>query len=193
MSIREAELLREIINAQGPLGNARLAQHHESAMTTAAAAGLLDRPTTLSHITFFNGEGPNGQSLVIDRVFCFQLVTTVAEQAMYQLWYCNHTQPINVAKLSNDIITLRGTGDGREPDVSTVRVEAGATVLDNGWFPVGAWGEAEEAGVLPGGGTEWECKGRIIVPPKSQFSLAVSSSTNTDTFTVGASWWRTQV
>lgn len=190
MSKAEAATLRKIIDAQGPLGNARLAQYHESAITVTAAVGLVDRPTTLAHVTFFNGEAPGGASLVMDRLFIFNLVTTNNAQAMYQMWFCNHTEPINVAKPTNDIATLRGTGDGREPDVSTVRIDAGATVVDDGWFPAGGWGECVEAGVLPGGGTEWECKGRLIVPPKSQLSIAVSSSTNTDTFTCGASWWR---
>ena len=193
MSKAEAATLRKIIDAQGPLGNARLARIHESAMTTTAQAGLLDRPTTLAHITFFNGEAPGGASLVFDRLFCFQLVSDSADQGIFTMWYCNHTELINVAKPTNDIAALRGTGDGREPDVSVVRVDAGATVLDDGWFPCGGWGEIEEAGILPGGGTEWECNGRIIVPPKSALSIAVSSSFVADTFTAGASWWRMQL
>ena len=138
------------------------------------------------------GETGAGKSLVIDRLFCFQLVSAAA-QSMYQLWYCNHTQSINVAKPANDIATLRGTGDGREPDLGTVRVDVGATVLDDGWFPVGGWGEAEEAGILPGGGTEWECDGRLIVEPKASLSLHVSAGSIGEDFTVGASWWRIQV
>lgn len=192
MSEKTEKLLDELLATQGPAGNARLAQFHESAMTTSAVAGLVVRPTTVALITIFNGEAQGGKSLVIDRLFCFQLVSGAA-QAMYQLWYCNHTQPINVAKVANDITTLRGTGDGREPDNSTVRVGVDLTVLDDGWFPIGGFGEAEEVGVLPGGGTEWECKGRLIVKPKSALSLHVSAGTVNEDFTVGAAWWRMQV
>jgi hypothetical protein len=192
MGMKTDELLTALLDTQGPLGKARLAQYHESAMTTSAVAALILRPTTASLITIFNGEAPGGKTLVIDRLFCFQLVSDTA-QAMYQLWYCNHTQPINVAKPANEIITLRGTGDGREPDNSTVRAEVDGTVLDDGWFPVGGFGEVEEVGALPGGGTEWECHGRLIVRPKAALSLHVSSGVVGDTFTVGAAWWRIQV
>ncbi len=192
MSFETEKLLEELLATQGPAGNARLARYHESAMTTSAVAGLVIRPTTVSLITIFNGEAQGGKSLVIDRLFCFQLVSGAA-QSMFQLWYCNHTQPINVAKPANDIATLRGTGDGREPDLGTVRVEVDGAVLDDGWFPIGGFGEAEEVGILPGGGTEWECKGRLIVKPKSALSLQVSAGTINEDFTVGASWWRMQV
>lgn len=190
MSLETEKLLQELLDTQGPLGNARLAKCHESAMTTSAVAGLVVRPSTTSLITIWNGEAQGGKSLVIDRLFCFQLVSGAA-QAMFQMWYCNHTQNINVAKPANDI-TARGTGDGREPG-DTVRVDVDATVIDDGWFPVGGWGEAEEVGVLPGGGTEWECNGRIIVRPKASISLHVSASTVNEDFTCGASWWRVQV
>lgn len=192
MSQKTDELLQQLLDAYGPLGNARLAQYHESAMTTTAVAGLVVRPDTASLITIFNGEGPGGKSLVMDRLFCFQLVSAAAN-AFYTMWYCNHTQPINVAKVANDITTLRGTGDGREPDLGTVRVEADATVLDDGWFPCGGSGQVEATGILPGGGTEWECNGRIIVRPKAALSLHVSTGAVTEDFTVGASWWRIHV
>ena len=192
MSQADTLLLEQILKAQGPLGYARMADEHESAMSTAAVAALIVRPTTTALITFFNGEGNNGKSLVIDRLFAFNLVTGTA-QAMFSLWYCNHTQPINVAKVANDIVTLRGTGDGREPDNGTVRVGVDLTVLNDGWFPIGNWGEGEEVGALPGAAMEWECNGRIIVRPKSALSLHVVSSTVAEDFTVGASWWRTQL
>ena len=192
MNTKTDELLQKFLDGQGPLGYARMAHEHESAITTTAVPGLVIRPTTVALATIFNGEGPGGKSLVIDRLFGFNLVTAGA-QSMFSLWYCNHTQLINVAKPTNDIATLRGTGDGREPDVSTVRVDVGATVLDDGWFPCGNWGEGEEAGALPGAAIEWECNGRIIVRPKAALSLHVVAGTIGEDFTVGASWWRTQL
>ena len=186
------DLLKQLIGRTGPLGYAALAGEHESAMTTAGVAGLIVRPTTTALVTIFNGEGPNGKSLVIDRLFAFNLVTGTA-QTMFSLWYCNHTQPINVAKPANEITTLRGTGDGREPDNGTVRVEVDGTVLNDGWFPVGNWGEGEEVGALPGAAVEWECNGRLIVQPKAALSLHVVAGTTGETFQVGASWWRTQI
>ena len=192
MSIKSNEILEKIAAAQGPLGYARLAHAHESAMTASAVAGLVVRPTTASLMTIFNGEAAGGKSLVIDRLFAFNLVTDTA-QAMFSLWYCNHTELLDVAKPANEIVTLRGTGDGREPNLGTVRVEVDGAVVNDGWFPCGNWGEGEEVGVLPGAAIEWECDGRIIVRPKAALSLHVVSSTTGETYTVGASWWRVQV
>jgi len=40
---------------------------------------------------------------------------------------------------------------------------------------------------------EWEVRGRLRVPPQSAISLHVVSSLTGDTFTSGASWYRTQL
>lgn len=189
MSIETNELLRQLLASTGPLKYARMAGEHESAIQTAATAALVVRPTTVAAITIWNGENQGGKSLVIDRIFTFNLVSTAAA-GFFGMWYCNH---LEMTKPTNDITTLRGTGDGREPNNSTVVVDVGATVLDNGWFPCGFPGQVEATGVLPGGIAEWECMGRLIVPPKHGLSVQVVSSVVGNTFTSGVSWWRTQL
>ena len=192
MGFKTDELLEKLIAKLGPLGLARMAHEHESVMTTAAVAGLVVRPTTTSLLTIHNGENYGGKSLVIDRLFCFQLVSAGA-LSFYTMWYCLHVRPINVAEGPNEITSKWGTGDGRGPSMGPVRAEVDATVIDDGWFPCGGSGPVEATGVLPGGGTEWECKGRLIVPPDHSISLHVSASSVNEDFTVGASWWRTQL
>ena len=189
MSSRTDELLEQLAANIAPFNFARLASCHESAIQTAATAALVVRPTTVAAITIWNGENRGGKSLVIDRLFSFNLVTTAA-QSFASLWYCLH---LEMAKPTNDITTLRGTGNGREPDNSGVIVDVGATVLNDGWFPVGVPSEAEEVGVLPGGCISWDCTGRLVVPPKHGISLQVVSGVVQDTFTSGASWWRVQL
>lgn len=189
MSFKTDELLQELIDSTGPLGLARMAHEYESVITSAAVAGLVVRPDTTSHLTIWNGENEGGKTLVIDRIFCFQLVSAAAA-SLYTMWYCMH---LSMTKPTNDIITLRGSGDGRTPDLSVVIADVDATVLDDGWFPCGGDGMVEATGVLPGGGTEWECNGRLIVPPTHGISLAVSASSVGEDFTVGAAWWRTQL
>lgn len=188
MSSRTDELLEKMAANIAPFNYARLAGCHESAIQTSATAALVVRPTTVAAITIWNGENQGGKTLVMDRLFSFNLVTTAA-QTFASLWYCCH---LEMAKPTADIITLRGTGDGREPDMSVV-VDVGATVLNDGWFPVGIPSEAEAAGVLPGGCISWDCQGRLIVPPKHAISLQVVSGVVGDTFTSGASWWRVQL
>ena len=184
------ELLGELVRNDGPFGNARLAGSHESAIQTAATAALVVRPDTVAAITIWNGENPGGKSLVIDRIFSFNLVSTAAA-AKSSLWYCHHL--VGMTKPTNDITALRGTGDGRIPDNSNVIIDVGATVLDNGWFPCGNWSDVEATGVLPGASMEWECRGRLVVPPTSGLSVQVVSGVVGNTFTSGVSWWRVQL
>lgn len=189
MSTKQEELLERLLTEQGPLAFARLAKDYESAMNANAQAALVVRPTTVAALTIFNGENLGGKSLVIDRIFSFNLVSTAA-QARSSLWYCNHLQ---MTKPTNDITTLRGTGDGREPVNSLVIVDENATVLNDGWFPCGNWGDVEPTGVLPGGSMEWECNGRLVVPPQHGLSIQVVSSVVGNTYQSGVAWRRVMV
>ncbi|HUX03030.1 MAG TPA: hypothetical protein VMY35_18885 [Phycisphaerae bacterium] len=189
MSTRTDDLLEALYDNRGPFAYAKLAEFHESAIQTAATAALVVRPSTTAAITIWNGENIGGKSLVMDRLFSHQLVST-ASAAFCGLWYCLH---LEMTKPTNDITTLRGTGDGREPVNSLVIVDVAASVLNDGWFPCGGGLECEPTGVLPGGNLEWECNGRLIVPPHHGISLQVVSSKTSETFTSGASWWRVQL
>ena len=189
MTMRTDAILQSMVDDLGPFSAANLAYCHESAIQTSATAALVVRPSTVSAITIWNGENLGGKSLVMDRLFSHQLVST-ATAAFCGLWYCVH---LEMTKPTNDITALRGTGDGREPVNSLVIVDVGATVLDDGWFPCGGGLECEPTGVLPGGNLEWECNGRLVVPPHHGISLQVVSSKTSETFTSGASWWRIQL
>jgi len=188
MSTKTDELLQTLVNGSGPLAYTSLAKYHESAIQTTATAGLDVRPTTVAGCTIWNGANVGGKSLIMDRLFTFNLVSTIG-QSFFSLWYCMH---LRMTKPTADILLLRGTGDGREPDMSVV-VAVGATVADNGWFPCGVAGETEEVGVLPGGMVEFNANGRLVVPPQHGISLQVVSGIVTDTYTTGASWWRMQL
>ena len=182
-------LLQELADKIGPLGNARLAKYHESAIQTAATAGLVVRPTTVAALTIWNGENVGGKSLVIDRIFSHCLVTAASKE-VWSMWYCMH---LEMTKPTNGITSLRGTGDGREPNNSLVVVDPDATVLDDGWFPCGSEGLVSETGTTPSGVSEWECNGRLVVPPHHGLSIhTVASTTNVDN-TSGVSWWRVQL
>lgn len=189
MGFKTDELLAAMIAGQGPFGLARLAHEHESAIQTAATAALVVRPTTVAAITVWNGENHGGKSLVIDRLFTHNLVST-AVKTYFGMWYCVH---LATTKGTNSISTLRGTGDGSEPNTTGVTVEVGATVANDGWFPCGREGSISETSTTPQGIAEWECHGRLVVPPKHAISVQVVASLAGDTFTSGVSWWRTQL
>lgn len=190
MSTKTDELLERLLRDTGLFQAAQYADEYESAIQSAATAALVVRPTTLAAITIWNGANIGGKSLVIDRIFSHQLVSTAAE-ARAGLWYCVH---LNMTKPTNDITSLRGTGNGREPDNSGVVVDVGATVLNDGWFPAGdAPGSVEPTGVLPGSNLEWEVKRRLVVPPQHGFSVQVVSSVAGNTYTSGVAWYRHQL
>lgn len=75
------------------------------AMNTTALAGLVVRPSTLANCTLFNNEPEGGLTYIVDRAFCFNLVSTAA-QARYGLWICKH--PKGLVSPTNDI-TARGS------------------------------------------------------------------------------------
>jgi len=189
MSAKTDELLQAILDAQGPKGLGRMAHEYEAAIQAAATAALVVRPTTVAAITIYNNENPGGKYLVIDRLFTHNLVST-AVKSFFGLWYCVHRQ---MAEPTNDITTLRGTGDGAPPNVGIVYVDVGATVVNDGWFPAGREGSISETGVTPQGIAEWEAKGRLVVPPGGGLSVQIVSSLVGETFTSGVAWWRTQL
>ncbi|MCH8853968.1 MAG: hypothetical protein IID41_15155, partial [Planctomycetes bacterium] len=60
-----------------------------SAISVAAVAGLVVRPSTVALFTLFNGNSGGGESYVIDRLFTHQLVSGTAE-ARFGIWACIH-------------------------------------------------------------------------------------------------------
>ena len=184
------ELLEALRKGSDPFALARFAHEYESAMQSAATAALVVRPSTTAAITFWNGEPPGGKSLILDRIFTHNLVST-AVKTFFGLWYCMHKP--GMTEPTNDITSLRGSGNGSAPNTGVVIVDVGATVVNNGWFPAGREGSISETGVTPQGIAEWEAKGRLVVPPSGGVSLQVVASLVGDTFTSGASWYRHQL
>ena len=191
MASKTEELLQELIDVSDPYRKARRAGEYESAMATSAIAGLVVRPTTVAAITFHNRAQSGGKSLIIDRLFSHCLVSS-AVQTFFNLWYCMHPNDVVVIPV-NSITTLRGSGDASGDDLGNVFVEVGRTVVNDGWFPCGREGTVSASGTTPQGTSEWEVDGRLVVPPGASMSLHVVSALTGDTFTSGASWYRTQL
>lgn len=159
---------------------------HWSAMNTSALAALVVRPSTTANFTIFNPT-TSLYTLVIDRIFAFNLVSTAA-QARSGMWYCVHRP--GLVSPTNDI-TARGTGVGATgtPSPAGVVGDTAMTVIDDGWFPCGNWSDVEPTGVLPGAIMEYKFEGRVLVPPGCGISSQVVSSVVGNTFTSGFAWW----
>ena len=159
-----------------------------STMSTTAVAGLVVRPGTTAAFEIFNANIAGGVSLIIDRLFFFNLVST----AVGETWsgWAQVTTPNRVAAAPSDgSFAVRGNAGAAYG--GAVIAAAGTTVIDSGWFP---WTNAvqkvaQAATVTPQGTQVAEVAGRLIVPPQASLCLHVVSSIVGQTFTQGASWY----
>jgi len=156
-------------------------------MATSAIAGLVVRPSTTAALELWNGYGVGGRSLIIDRVFAFNLVSTNVIEG-FSLWAMVTQSKSAPSSASLVVNGLSGKTYGG-PVINAV----GTTVVANGWFP---WTQAYQkgaGGVVPFGAVIGEVDGRIIVPPQCSLCLHVVSSLVGQTFTTGAFWYEEQL
>jgi len=154
-------------------------------MNTVALASLVVRPSTVAGLTLFNNNPAGGRSFVLDRLFAFNLVSTAA-QARAGMWACIH--PTGTTRPTADITAIRSMSGKPSYDGGAI-VDTGATVVDDGWFPIGNWADTEPTGVLPGGIMEFKAEGRFVVPPTAAISITVVSSAAATTYTHGFAWY----
>jgi hypothetical protein len=158
-------------------------------IATTASASLVVRPDTVAALTLWNGEGTNGKSYIVDRIFAHMLVSDNAD-GRFMLWACVHPQGMtkptaDIARAATNLVGMSGL---YYSGMAVVDVEA--TVADNGWYPVSSSVSYELTGVLPGAGIVANIEGRLIVPPQGGISIqVVSSDADESTPVVGLSWY----
>lgn len=177
----------EIIVAQGMPPYAEMTRRGLgwATMSTTAVAGLVVRPSTVAAFEIYNGYQDTGPSLIIDRLFWFNLVSTAVGEG-FSGWAA--VTAAKAAPASGSFVVRGNSGKGYG---GSVIAAAGTTVVDSGWFP---WGQgqnkvAQAATVTPTVAMTAEVNGRLIVPPGSSLCLHVVSSIVGQTFTQGASWY----
>jgi len=182
----QANELSEQVVAQGlPIGAEMVRKGRAwGTMTVTAAAALVVRPSTLAAFELWNGNASGGVSLIIDRLFFFNLVSTAVVEG-FSGW-----AQVATVKAAPSTASLAVRGNSGKQGYGGLAVNAiGTTVLDNGWFP---WGNAYNkaaGGVVPFGAITAEVNGRLIVPPGCSLCLHVVASLVGDTFTMGAMWY----
>ena len=157
-------------------------------MSTSAIAGLVVRPTTTAALELWNGYATGGRSLIIDRLFYFNLVSTNVVEG-FSGWAMVTKSKSAPSSASLTVNSLQGNKTYAGPVVNAV----GTTVVDNGWFP---WTNAYQkgaGGVVPFGAVIGPVEGRLIVPPQCSLCLHVVSSLVGQTFTQGAFWYEEQI
>lgn len=157
-------------------------------MNTSAVAALVVRPSTTAHGTLYNNNTTASQiALVIDRVFAFNLVSTAA-LSDWSLWACIH--PTGRAADAADITAFKSMSGLATAYPGGARFDNGATVTDDGWFPVTNNANViHGVGVTPSHAVAVPIEGRFVIPPTAAISLAPVASIVGLTFTVGFSFY----
>ena len=181
--------LAELLVAQGlpPYTEMTRKGNGWATMSTAAVAGLVVRPSTVAAYEIFNGYNTGGLSLIVDRMFWFNLVSTAAAEG-FSGWACV-TGPKTAPATGSFVVR----GNSGKVYNGAVIAAAGTTIVDSGWFPWGNTFGLVSGGVTPLGGIETRVEGRLIVPPQCSLCLHVVSSLVGETFTQGASWYEDQI
>jgi hypothetical protein len=152
------------------------------AMSTAAVASLIVRPTTTAIATLYNNTNKNFH---IERVFAHNLVSIANGQ--FGIWLCVHpVGAIAVDAPTNDITPRNSTSGLVSGSEGYWDIEA--TVVDDGWFP---WGENSQSvtATVPGSLAQALVEGRIILPPTAALSVSVVAQTAVVTTCVGIHWF----
>ena len=160
-------------------------------MTSTAVACLATgtRPTTTALGTLWNGEDAGGKVYLIDRVFAQQVGSDVATQNHFGMYVCNH---ITMTAPTAEITAFKNTiGDAGAP--ANARFDADATVVDDGWFPVGNSALAEERQTTGGSQIDVPLFGRYAVKPQHGFSIHCTSNDTNITVRVGVSFYVIQL
>jgi hypothetical protein len=159
-----------------------------SVMSVLAVAGLVVRPSTVAAFEIWNGYATGGKSLIIDRLFWFNLVSTNVIEG-FSGWA--QVTAAKAAPAAGANVIVRGNTGKAYP--GPVIAALGTTVIDSGWFP---WGNAYNkgaGGVVPFGAISAHVEGRLVVPPQCSLCLHVVSSLVGETFTQGASFFEDTV
>lgn len=152
-------------------------------MSVSAVAGLVIRPTTTAALEIWNGYNAGGPSLIIDRLFFFNLVSTAAAEA-FSGW-----AQVTASKSAPSSASLAIRGNTGKSYGGQAVNAISTTVVDSGWFPWTNNFGLVSGGVTPLGAIVANVEGRLIVPPGSSLCLHVVSSLVGQTFTQGASWY----
>ena len=156
-------------------------------MSTAAIASLVVRPGVLAGFESVIGYPAGGKSLVFDRMFAFNLVSTNVIEA-FSLW-----AQVTAAKAAVTSGSFVVRGNSGKAYGGPVICAASTTVVDSGWFPWGTGFTKGAGGVLPMGVISVNVEGRLIVPPQCSLCLHTVASLVGDTTTMGASWFEEQL
>lgn len=159
-------------------------------MAASAAACLATgtRPTTAALGTLWNGEDGGGKCYVISRVFAQQVGSDETSRNRFGIYVCNHGTLAGATAPVADITAIRSLR-GDSGYSGNARFDVGATVVDEGWFPIGNSETAEERQTTGGSQISIPVKGMYVVQPQHAFSIHCTSNDTNITVRVGVTWF----
>ena len=160
-----------------------------AALDTTTNVALVARPTTVASLTVQNPAGSSTYKVLLSILGYTDVVG--AGLATISVWHCIHKLP--VAALTRDLV-IRGTGagtaicfsGGREYDGDFI-FDRGATVVDDGWVPVG---EPIVSNIATTNFVSREIPLRVpvILPPGQHYSLQTLATVVTYETALGLVW-----
>lgn len=174
----------QIIAVGLPL-SAELVRHGESyvVIQASAVAPVVALPTTTAQVSLWNGEPDNGRTLILDSVFITGVVSAAAATALGVAVMLNEGR---VSQPSGTLLTPKGLS-GQPGGGSRARPILAATVVDNGWHPLGnsVVGPASQIGL----NLDVPVNGLYLVRPGCLISFAALANTaSTITVKIGFRW-----
>lgn len=151
-------------------------------LTTTAVLTAL--PTTVSALT---AQNPTPNLWYV--VFAVTIIVDVAPVSLGSvgLSYCTHNLPVTDYTRDVALTVVNGLMGGQGAYNGQIILDRGATVVDNGWVPIGdsfsnvvnsqAWMQAERAFVAP-----------VIIPPKMHISIGAQGNSATFEAGIGLIW-----
>lgn len=159
-------------------------------MSVVAVAGLVVRPSGTAALEIWNGNNTGGKSLIITRLFWFNLVSASVAQG-FSGWA--QVTAAKSAPSAGANVFVRGNSG--KAYAGSVIAALGTSVTDSGWFPwaIGSTKPVEATVTPNGGAVSADIAGFLIVPPQCSLCLHAVAQTTASTFTQGAGFYEEQI
>lgn len=161
-----------------------------SLLDTTTTVALVARPTTTASLTVQNPANSPTWKVIFSILGYTDVVPGTL--GMVSLWHCVHK--LQVAALTRDLV-LAGTGAGSATPylagtasyTGDLVVDRGATVVDDGWVPLG---EPIESNIATTNFVARETKLTVpvILPPGTHYSLQTTATVVTFETALGITW-----
>lgn len=162
-----------------------------SVIEASGVASVIALPTTTAQLTLYNNEPPGGKSYVLLRIFA--IITSVpAGLSQLGLAYCvNRLTPTTRPTADIAAASIRNLKALAPAYGGNAIVDLAATIVDDGWMPVGY----SNLNALSGVGWQLDVwlDGLMLLPPGGEFSIAAVASTTTVNTRSGMTWAEVQL